>query len=321
MQIVVLDTATLGLPDESWDALAEFGDVELYARTPYEDAVIAERCAKASVVLTNKVPLSAEVFAQCPSIELVSVLATGYNVIDIEAARTHGVTVCNVPAYSTESVAQHTLALMLELTNRVGLHDFSVHRGDWCRSEEFAYWLTPMVELGEHTVGVVGVGMIGQRVAQMVCGFGGKVLGYSRRRRYPLRQENFAWADMEEIFERADVISLHCPQTPENAGFVNAELIARMKPGAFLINTARGGLINEHDLAVALHEGRLGGAALDVVSEEPMREDNPLLGAPNCIITPHMAWASLPSRERLLRNTLGNLRGYQNDHPVNVVRG
>ncbi len=320
MKLVVLDAATLGFPDNVWEPLTEFGEVDLFDRTDYDDTQIIERCKGANIVLTNKVPFNAHVLSQCDSLELISVLATGYNIIDMPAAKARGVTVCNVPAYSTESVAQHTLALILGLCNQAALHSASVHKGDWCTSPSFCYWLTPMVELREHTVGIIGMGGIGHRLGEIISVFGGKILGFSRRRKHPLKYENFHWATIEEIFEQADIVTLHCPQTPENTGFVNAALLSRMKPNAFLINTARGALINENDLAEALHNGTIAGAALDVINGEPMRADHPLLGSPNCIITPHIAWSSEPSRSRLLRNTFGNLRGFLNNHLTNVVK-
>lgn len=320
MKLVVLDAATLGLPDEAWEPLTEFGEVDLFDRTEYDEAQVVERCQGAQVVLTNKVPLTAGVLSQLDSLELISVLATGYNNIDMVAARERGVTVCNVPAYSTEAVAQHTLALMLELCNRVALHDASVQAGDWCASPDFCYWLSPMRELREHTIGIVGMGKIGHRVGELCSAFGGRILGYSRRRKQSLNYESFAWASLEEIFQEADIVSLHCPQTEENAHFVDAALLATMKPTAFLINTARGSLIQEADLADALNQGVIAGAALDVVDGEPMRPECPLLGVPNCMITPHISWTSQQSREKMLRITLGNLRGYVNNHLINVVR-
>ncbi len=310
MKIVALDAATLRMEDREWDPVRRFGELALYDRTPYETASIVERAAGAEVVLTNKVPLGAAEFEQLPSLRLVSVLATGYNIIDLDAARKGGVTVCNVPAYSTASTAQHTLALMLELCNRVGAHDRSVRAGDWIRSPDFAYWLADAVPLDGATVGIVGFGRIGRRVAAGAAALGANILASARRRRNAPSEYPFEWADTETIFERADIVSLHCPQTPENFEFVNAELLRRMKPTAFLINAARGTLVNEADLAAALEAGRPAGAAVDVLQREPMAPDCPLFGAPNCIITPHMAWTSRPSRLRLIEETAANVEGF-----------
>jgi glycerate dehydrogenase len=313
MKIVILDGYTLNPGDNPWDALTALGEVVIYDRTPADQVV--ERAAGAEVVLTNKVALPAQVLAQLPKLKLIAVMATGYNIVDIDAARLQGVVVCNVPTYSTESVAQFTFALLLELCHHVGAHDALVQQGEWTRSADFCFWRYPLVELSGKTMGIVGFGRIGQRVGQIAEAFGMKVLAASgsgataRQDRVPL----------EELFARADVISLHCPQTPANAGFVNRNLLKLAKPTAFLINTARGGLVNEEDLVQALNEGRLGGAAVDVVSAEPMRADNPLLKARNCIITPHIAWATLAARQRLMQTTARNIAEFMAGRAVNVV--
>jgi len=265
------------------------------------------------------VPLGTEVFEACPSLKFVGVLATGYNIIDLEAARPRGVTVCNVPGYATESTAQHAVALALELCNRVGAHSASVHAGDWVRSERFSYWNSAPRELAAMTVGIVGFGSIGRIVGATLRAMGATVIASARRERNAPDWDGFEWVSNEAIFERCDLVSLHCPQTPENARFVNTELLGRMKPGALLVNTARGGLIDEAALAAALREGKLGGAAVDVVDGEPMREDCPLRSAPNCFVTPHMAWASEPARRRLVAASVGNLEGFLKGAPENVV--
>lgn len=321
MKLVILDAQTFHYPDESpWAPLQAFGQVVIHALTPHDDeSLIVERCAGADVVLTNKVPLKASTLARLKALKLISVLATGYNIIDLAAARDRGVTVCNVPGYSTHFVAQHTVALMLALCNRTAPLDAWVREGGWVRSPIFTWWDQPLVELDGLTVGIIGLGTIGRRVGEIVTALGCKVLGCSRSRKNTPEWPGFAWADSEEIFERADVITLHCPQTAENAQFVNAALLARMKPGSFLINTARGSLINEGDLRDALEKGSLAGAALDVVDGEPMRPNCPLLGAPNCIITPHVAWSSGPARQRLLDATVQNISHFLNGSPQNVV--
>jgi glycerate dehydrogenase len=319
MKIVVLDAATLDFPDAMWDGLRALGEVTLHPLTPADGALIRERCAGADTVLTNKVPLDAATLAALPALRLVAVMATGYNIVDAKAARARGVTVCNVPTYSTAAVVQHTLALMLEWTNQVALHNMAVQAGEWVRSPKFAFWKTPLRELAGDTVGIIGYGTIGARVAEAAHALGAKVLANSRSRRGAPAWQPFAWATVEEIFEQADVVTLHCPQTAENAKFVNAALLARMKPTALLVNTARGGLVDEGALAAALRAGRPGGAALDVVSEEPMPADCPLLGAPNCLITPHIAWASEKARRRLLETVAENVRAFAAGKPQNVV--
>ncbi len=319
MKIVALDAATLRMDEADWKPLREFGELVLYDRTPYETDAIVERAGDAAVVLTNKVPMGAAELGQLPSLRLISVLATGYNIIDLQAAREQDVTVCNVPAYSTASTAQHTLALMLELCNRVGLHDESVRRGDWIRSPDFAYWKRELVQFEGATVGIVGFGRIGRRVAAGAAALGARILGSAHRRRNTPEDYSFEWAETEDLFERADIVSLHCPQTPENFEFVNADLLRRMKSTAFLVNAARGTLVNERDLAAALSEGRPAGAAVDVLQREPMAPDCPLFKAPNCIITPHIAWSSRPSRLRLLEETAANIQGFSAGEPRNTV--
>jgi glycerate dehydrogenase len=313
MKIVVLDGYTLNTGDNPWGSLRALGEVVIYDRTPVDQ--IVERSAGAEVVLTNKVPLSSTTLAQLPKLKLIAVLATGYNIVDIEAARLQGVVVCNVPTYSTESVAQFTFALLLELCHRVGAHDALVHDGEWTRSADFCFWRHPLIELSGKTMGIVGFGRIGRRVGQIAEAFGMKVLAGSAS----VSAARGDRVSLEELFSRSDVISLHCPQTPANTGFVNRELLRLMKPTALLINTARGGLVNEKDLAEALNEDRLGGAAVDVVSAEPMKGDNPLLGAKNCIITPHIAWATLAARRRLMETTVRNVAAFMAGRPENVV--
>jgi glycerate dehydrogenase len=254
-------------------------------------------------------------------LKFVGVLATGYNVVDIATATALGQIVCNVPTYGTATTAQHAVALILELCNHVGQQSASVHAGDWVRSTLFSYWDQAPRELASMTVGIVGFGTIGRRVAATVHTMGAKVLASARTERDAPDYDGFEWASNEAIFERADLVSLHCPETAENHGFVNAALLATMKPGALLVNTARGGLICEASLAQALRSGTLAGAALDVLRQEPMAENCPLLGVPNCLMTPHVAWASEPARQRLLATSVDNLRQYLLGQPVNVVSG
>lgn len=322
MKIAILDAGTFYFEDESpWAPLKELGEVVIYNHTRHSDAdQIAERCQGCDVVLTNKVPISAETLAQLPDLKLISVLATGHNIVDSKAAREQGIPVCNAPSYSTQSVAQHTLALILELCNHVGLHTQSVHTGDWVRSTEFCYWKKPLVELTGATVGFIGWGEIGSRVGELVRALGANVIAYTRSRSGgPDWPDGFRWVELDELFTTSDVISLHCPLTPENKGLVNTARLTSMKPTAYLVNTARGPLIDEAALSEALAKGVIAGAALDVVSSEPMAADNPLLGAPNCYITPHVAWSSLPARMKLLEITIANLRAFQAGEAQNVV--
>lgn len=319
MKIVVLDAGTLAFDDAVWSGLGDFGDVQLYASTSAEAETIIQRISEADVVFTNKVPLSAEVLEVASRLKFIGVLATGYNLVDTASAARLGQTVCNVPSYGSATTAQHTVALILELCNQVGLHSTSVHAGDWVRSELFSYWQQAPRELATMTVGVVGFGSIGRRVAATLNAMGAKVLASANTERNTPDYDGFEWASNEVIFERADLVSLHCPETAETSGFVNAALLATMKPGALLVNAARGGLVCETSLAAALRCGILGGAAVDVVCQEPMAADCPLLGAPNCLITPHIAWASEPARRRLLNTSVDNLRQFIAGQPVNVV--
>lgn len=316
-RLVVLDAHTLSPGDNPWTEVAALGELELYPRS--SGAEIVARATGAEIVLTNKTPLTAETLASLPSLRGICVLATGVNVVDVVAATARGIVVSNIPAYSTASTAQHAIALLLELTNQVGLHARSVYEGQWVRSPDFSYALTPLTELCELTLGVVGFGAIGQRVAEIARALGMQVLaaGAGRRAGDP------AWLErlpLDDLFPRVDVLSLHCPLSDETRGLVNAARLRRMKASALLINTGRGPLVNEADLADALHAGTLAGAALDVLSQEPPQADNPLLGAPRCIITPHHAWATLAARKRAMRITAENVRAILNGTPQNVVR-
>lgn len=309
MKICVLDKATLAFPDSEWAAIAALGEFVSHELTPTDEAVITDRCRGATVVLTNKVPLSARVMEQLPQLKLISTLATGYNLIDTAAAARLSIAVSNVAAYSTEAVAQHTIALLLAIVNRVEQHDASVKAGEWTRSPVFSYWLHELRDLCDMQLGLVGFGTIGRRVAAIASALGMRVAAHTRTRRDAPDYPGFAWMDLPELFATSDVVSLHCPATPENTGFVNAPLLSTMKPGAILINTARGTLIHEADLAAELAQGRIY-AALDVLSKEPPPATNPLLSAPNCLITPHCAWASAASRRRLLSETVLNIKAF-----------
>ena len=316
MKIVILDGYALNPGDLSWNCIAQFGEVTVYDRTPAE--LIVPRIGDAEIILLNKTPITEETLAACPSIKLICVLATGYNVVDCEAAKLRGIPVCNVPAYGTAAVAQFTFALLLELCHQVGLHSESVHNGDWCRSIDFCYWKTPQMELAGKTMGIIGFGRIGRAVGQIAKSFGMRVIAYNRS--HCAEGEAIGeYVDLDTLFRQSDIISLHCPLTPQTSELINKDSISKMKDGVILLNTARGGLVNENDLFEALTAGKLRSAAVDVVSAEPMAADNPLLNAPNCIITPHMAWAPLESRQRIMDCTARSIQAFLDGQPINTV--
>lgn len=317
MKIINLDARALNPGDLSWDCLNQFGEVTLYQRTDSEEEAIA-RIADHEIVLVNKVPITENILAACPNIKLICVQATGYNIVDCDAAARRGIPVCNVPDYGTAAVAQFTLALMLELCHRIGYHDAQVHDGKWCRSSNFCFWDTPQMELGGKTLGIIGFGRIGRAVAKLAKAFGMNVIAFSRSRSGEYT-DLADYVDLDTLLQRADYISLHCPLFPETEKMINRQAIAKMKDGAILINTARGGLLDEEAVAEALFSSKLRAVAIDVVSKEPMEWENPLLSAPNCIITPHIAWAPTESRQRLLDCVVENIRCYLNGNPQNIV--
>ena len=316
MKIVNLDGYALNPGDLSWDQIRQFGDLTVYDRTP--DELIVERIGDAQIVLLNKTPITAATLDACPSIKLICVLATGYNVVDCDAAKARGIPVCNVPAYGTAAVAQFTFALLLELCHAVGHHSSAVHAGRWCESIDFCFWDTPQMELAGKTMGIIGFGRIGQVVGSIAKAFGMNVLAYNRSR--CVEGEAIGqYVDLNTLLAESDVVTLHCPLTPETQNLINAENIAKMKDGAILLNTARGPAIDEQAVADALRSGKLRGAAVDVISREPMDPGNPLLGAPNCIITPHMAWAPIESRQRIMDCTVRSIEAFLAGAPVNTV--
>lgn len=319
MKIVVLDGYTLNPGDLSWDGLKSLGEVEIYDRTPKDK--IVERSKEADIVLTNKTPLSKETIKQLTSLKFISVLATGYNIVDIEAAKNNGIVVSNVPGYGTMSVVQLTFALLLELCHHVQRHSDAVMNGKWTKSPDFSFWDYPLIELAGKTIGIIGFGDIGQKVADAAAAFGMNVIAFSRTQTDQSHRNNFRWVTKDQLFEEADVVSLHCPLTPQTEGIINKGSLKVMRSSAFLINTSRGPLIVEQDLADALNGGIIAGAGVDVLSTEPPSATNPLLAAKNCIITPHIAWATKEARERLMRVTLDNILAFQNKKPVNVVNG
>ena len=316
MKLINLDASALNPGDLSWDVLNQFGEVTLYQRTESEAEAI-RRIGDHEIVLTNKVPITESLLAACPNIKLICIQATGYNIVDTAACTRRDIPVCNVPDYGTAAVAQFTLALMLELCHRIGYHDAVVHNGKWCASPTFCFWDTPQMELGGKTLGIIGFGRIGQATAKLAQAFGMRVITTSRTKRE--NDLGIEYVDMDTLLTQSDFVSLHCPLFAENTQMVNADFIGKMKDGAFLINTARGGLLDEQAVADALASGKLAGAAVDVVTEEPMKEYNPLLKCPNCIITPHIAWAPVESRQRLMDCVEENIRCYLSGHPQNVV--
>jgi len=315
MNIVVLDGYTLNPGDLSWDPLASLGKLTVHERSVSTDE-IKTRAKQAEAVLVNKIPIDETLLRQLPQLRYIGVTATGYDIIDIQAARKHNVTVTNVPAYSSESVAQHVFALLLELTNRVGLHAKSTANGEWSNGSDWSYTKRPLVELSGKNMGIVGLGDIGKRVADIAMALGMKVIAYNPRKK---AYKGVKWVSLEELFAQSDVVSLHCPLTSDTREMVNSSLISLMKPTAYLINTSRGGLINEADLAYALNKKNIAGAGLDVLSSEPPESDNPLLDARKCFVTPHHAWASRESRQRLLDKAVHNLEAFLQEKAVNVV--
>ncbi len=315
MKIVILDGYVTNPGDLSWDALAGLGELELYDRTAEEE--VYERAKDAEILITNKTPVPRALIERLPRLRYIGTQSTGYNVVDVEAAAERGIPVCNVPSYCTRAVAQFTFALLFELTSRVHLHSESVRAGDWSRCRDFCYWKVPLVELEGKTMGLVGFGNIGRLVAQIAVLLGMRVLVYSRSRKE--LPAGCAWVDFDTLLAHSDVLSIHCPLTQETAGLIGREALSRMKPTAFLLNTARGPVIDEIALADALNEGRLAGAALDVLGEEPPEADNPLLYAKNCVITPHIAWAALESRARLVETVAENVAAFLRGQPQNVV--
>ena len=317
MKIVVLDGYTENPGDLSWSGMEQLGEVTVYDRTPAE--LIVERIGDAEVIYTNKTPVSRSTLEACPAIKYIGVLATGYNVVDVEAAKEKGVLVSNIPSYGTEAVAQFTIALLLELCHHIGDHSQCVMQGDWTRSEDFCFWNYPLTELAGKTMGIIGFGRIGQATAKIAQALGMNILACSRSKDNGLESETCRYADLDELLMNSDVISLHCPLLPETQGIINKDNIAKMKDNVMILNSSRGSLIVEEDLMEALNSGKAGGAAVDVVSVEPMKADNPLLKAKNCIITPHIAWAPKETRQRLMAIAVNNLKSYIEGQPENVV--
>ncbi len=318
MKIVVLDGYTLNPGDLSWTLIEQYGELTVYDRTPYEKNEIIRRIGDAEAIFTNKTPINEYVLEQCSNLKFIGVLATGYNIVDTKAAKTHNVSVANVPTYGTASVAQYSIALLLEICCRVGHHSQTVAEGRWASSIDWCYWDYPLIELQDKTIGIIGFGRIGRQEGQIAKALGMHVLAYDPYE----SEEGRAIADyvtLEELYEKSDVISLHCNLTSENEGMINRDSISRMKDSVIIVNNSRGQLLNEQDVADALKEGKIFAAGLDVVSTEPIRSDNPLLTAPNCLITPHISWASYECRERIMKISADNLKSFLEGNAVNVV--
>lgn len=318
MKIVILDGYTINPGDLSWDGLRELGDVTVYERTLKTTEAIVSRIGDAEAVFTSKVPITREILQQCPNIRFIGTLATGYNVIDTAACKERSIPVCNVPAYSTDAVAQTAFSLLLELTVRAGHHSGAVHEGRWTSCRDFCFWDSPITELAGKTMGIIGFGSIGKAVGTIAKAFGMKVLAAGSR---PTEEGRAIgeYVDLDTLLAHSDVISLHCPLFPETEKIINRDAISKMKDGVLILNTSRGPLIDSEALAEALRSGKVAGAGVDVLPIEPPPADEPLLHAPNCVITPHLAWASTEARARLVDITVDNLRSFLNGTPINVV--
>ncbi len=317
MNIVVLDGYAMNPGDLSWSEMEKLGELTVYDRTPKE--FLLKRIGDAEIVLSNKVILSRDIIEKTPALKYIGVMATGYNVIDTTAATERGIVVTNVPAYSTDSVAQLVFAFILEFCHHVGEHNRTVQEGSWTASKDFSFWNYPLIELKNKTLGIIGYGTIGKAVARLAEAFGLHVRVFSRTVRHELETDKTKFVTLNEVLEQSDFLSLHCPLTEDTKGLINKDNILKMKTGAFLINTSRGPIVVEQEVADALNTGKLGGAAVDVVSVEPIIKENPLLGARNCIITPHFAWASFEARTRLMDTLVSNVRAFIQGNPVNVV--
>lgn len=316
MKIVMLDGYTTNPGDLSWDFLKKYGDVEIYDRTPKEK--ILERVKDADIIITNKTPLNKEILENLPRLKFVELLSTGYNIVDYTYLKEKNIPVSNIPAYSTEAVAQLVMAFLLELTMNVGLHSRSVKNGDWTRSRDFCYWITPLTELSGKTLGIFGFGRIGLAVAKRANAFGMNILSYTPRVKES-SPDYVKFTSLDEMLKYSDAVTMHCPLTPETENIVNDDFLNKMKDGAYFINTSRGAVVDENALAKALNNGKLSGAGLDVLSTEPPSENNPLLKAKNCFITPHIAWASFETRQRLISILEKNMESFINGTPQNVV--
>jgi len=318
MKMVMLDGYTVNPGDLSWEPLQQFGELIVYDRTPDDDAEIARRIGDAEIVILNKTPLSRAAMDVCPNLKFVTVLATGYNIVDCEAAREKGVIVANVPSYGTQSVSQFAFALLLEICHHVAHHDRAVHDGRWSSNPDWCFWDYPLIELAGKTMGIIGFGRIGQSTGKIAKAFGMNVLAHSRSVR-PGAEEIAPYVDLDTLLAQSDVVVLHCPLSPETSGIINKETIAKMKDGVIIINNSRGQLIVEQDLADALNSGKVSAAGLDVLSSEPVKAGNPLLTARNCLITPHISWAPKEARQRIIDATCENIQAFVCGSAIHVV--
>lgn len=319
MKIVVLDGYTENPGDISWEPLEELGEVTVYDRTSYEESpLIAERIGDAEIVVMNKTPISRETIDKCPGIKAIAVLATGYNVIDYEYAKEKGIPVMNVPVYGTDNVSQFAVSLLMEVCSHIGHHSDSVHAGEWAGNPDWCYWHYPMIEVSGKTAGIIGLGRIGVNTAKILKAMNVRVIAYDAHQS-DAGKAVAEYVDLEELLAQSDFIFLHCPLFPSTEGIINKENIARMKDGVILINNSRGPLVKEQDLADALNSGKVAAAALDVVSTEPIKSDNVLLSAKNCIITPHISWATKEARERIMNTTAENIKSVIDGAPIHVV--
>ena len=319
MKLVVLDGYALNPGDLNWNGLSQFGNLTVFDRTSYNNKDIINNIGDAQIIFTNKTPLNLDVLSEVPSVKYIGVLATGYNVVDTKTAKKLGITVTNVPDYSSNAVAQFTMALLLELCHHIGAHNNAVQNGDWIKNKDFCFWNHPLIELRGKTMGIVGFGKIGKATVKLAQAFGLKIKVYNRTVYKEFENDILQFVSLDELLQTSDIISLHCPLTKQTEGLINKKTLAKMKNSAMLINTSRGPLVNEKDLTLALNNGELYGAAVDVISKEPMTKNNPLLNAKNCIITPHIAWASKEARQRLMKTTVENLEAYISGASKNVV--
>ena len=317
MEIVILDGYTLNPGDLSWDILKEFGNVSVYHRTPVSR--VCELSKKANIIITNKVPLDGDTIAELVDLRLIVVSATGYDMVDVQEATKRNIPVTNVPTYGTDSVAQMVFALLLEFCHRVQKHSDAVISGEWSKSKDFCFWNYPLMELAGKTIGIIGFGRIGRRVAQLADAFGMKVIAFDQAKTDAPQLNCFEWSSIDRLLQRSDVVTLHCPLVPETQGLINGETLKMMKPSSILINTSRGGLVIDDELAHALNTGAIAGAALDVLTREPPASDNPLLYAKNILITPHISWATKEARTKLMDTVVQNIKCFIDGKPVNVV--
>ncbi len=318
MKIVILDGYAENPGDLSWEGISKQGDLTVYERTPHDDKKIIRRIGDAEIIFTNKTPISKTVIGACSNLQFISMLATGYDMVDVDYARKKNIPVSNIPSYGTSSVAQFAIALLLEICHHIGHHDHAVHQGRWTDSPDFCFWDYPLIELAGKTIGIIGFGRIGKKTGTIAKSMGMRVIAHDIN---PSKKgRNIAdYVNLDTLYASSDVIALHCPLTEENKHMINKKSLSRMKDGVILINNARGGLINEKDLADALNDGNVRAAGVDVVSSEPIGEDNPLLEAKNCFITPHISWASKASRQRIMDAAEDNLKAFLDGNPVHVV--